>query len=142
MPEPSSMMRIRLRPPASMAISIDRAPASMAFSTSSLTAEAGRSTTSPAAIRSIRIGSRRRTAILRARRSEPYRAPDDGDEQRTFAEHALGGAFGIVERHCIDHRIALVEVIDIQSLDLEVHQLAGDLQRGIETQGIGAGQIA
>ena len=48
---PSSVTRIRRRPPPSVTISIRVAPASSAFSTSSLTTLAGRSTTSPAAMR-------------------------------------------------------------------------------------------
>jgi len=63
MPAPSSTTRMNLRPPSSTVTSTDRAPASMAFSTSSFTAAAGRSTTSPAAMRSTRTGSRRRTGI-------------------------------------------------------------------------------
>ncbi len=43
--------------------SMRRAPASSAFSTSSFTAAAGRSITSPAAMRSISSGSRRRTGM-------------------------------------------------------------------------------
>ena len=50
MPAPSSMTRIRLKPPPEVAISTRDAPASSAFSTSSLTTLAGRSMTSPAAI--------------------------------------------------------------------------------------------
>ena len=64
MPEPSSVTRIRRRPPSSITISMRVAPASIAFSTISLTADAGRSTTSPAAMRSIRIGSRRRMSMV------------------------------------------------------------------------------
>jgi hypothetical protein len=51
MPSPSSVTRIRRRPPPSVTISILVAPASSAFSTSSFTTLAGRSTTSPAAMR-------------------------------------------------------------------------------------------
>ena len=61
---PSSTTRISRRPPASTVTSMVPAPASMAFSTSSLTAAAGRSTTSPAAMRSTRMGSRRRTWLM------------------------------------------------------------------------------
>src|SRR5579862_6564941 len=50
MPQPSSAMRIRRRPPLSTSSRKDVAPASSEFSRSSLTTEAGRSTTSPAAI--------------------------------------------------------------------------------------------
>ena len=50
MPQPLSVTRIRLSPPAIVSISMVVAPASTAFSISSLTTEAGRSTTSPAAI--------------------------------------------------------------------------------------------
>src|SRR5579863_9496861 len=50
MPQPSSTMRRRRRPPASTSTRISEAPASREFSRSSLTTEAGRSTTSPAAI--------------------------------------------------------------------------------------------
>ncbi len=49
-PMPSSLTRMRRRPPSSTSSSIAVAPASSAFSTSSLTTDAGRSTTSPAAI--------------------------------------------------------------------------------------------
>ena len=51
MPQPSSSIVIRFRPPSSMAMLIRVAPASSAFSTNSFTAAAGRSTTSPAAMR-------------------------------------------------------------------------------------------
>src|SRR5262245_51265527 len=51
MPVPSSLTRMRRRPPPSVTTSMRVAPASSAFSTSSFTALAGRSTTSPAAIR-------------------------------------------------------------------------------------------
>src|SRR5437867_7964665 len=50
MPQPSSVMRIRRRPPLSTSMRKRIAPASSEFSRSSLTTEAGRSTTSPAAI--------------------------------------------------------------------------------------------
>src|SRR5439155_1471419 len=50
MPQPSSVMRIRRRPPFSTSMRKRVAPASSEFSRSSLTTEAGRSTTSPAAI--------------------------------------------------------------------------------------------
>src|SRR5579859_6636844 len=50
MPQPSSVTRISLRPPASTSTRMRVAPASSAFSSSSLTTDAGRSTTSPAAI--------------------------------------------------------------------------------------------
>ena len=49
-PQPSSAMRIRRRPPDSTSTRNSLAPASSEFSSSSLTTEAGRSTTSPAAI--------------------------------------------------------------------------------------------
>ncbi|SPF32486.1 hypothetical protein SBA4_1160002 [Candidatus Sulfopaludibacter sp. SbA4] len=50
MPQPSSTMRIRRRPPDSTSTRRSVEPASSEFSSSSLTTEAGRSTTSPAAI--------------------------------------------------------------------------------------------
>src|SRR5579864_380898 len=50
MPEPSSTMRMRRRPPVSISMRKDVAPASREFSKSSFTTDAGRSTTSPAAI--------------------------------------------------------------------------------------------
>ncbi len=59
MPDPSSRTRIRSMPPPSTSTSMREAPASRAFSTSSLTADAGRSTTSPAAMRSMTGLSRR-----------------------------------------------------------------------------------
>ena len=59
MPDPSSRTRIRSTPPPSTSTSMREAPASRAFSTSSLTADAGRSTTSPAAMRSMTGLSRR-----------------------------------------------------------------------------------
>ena len=63
MPAPSSMTRISFCPPPSMVTSTRDAPASRAFSTSSLTAALGRSTTSPAAMRSARMGSSRRMVM-------------------------------------------------------------------------------
>src|SRR5689334_8675653 len=50
MPTPSSVTRIRLRPPAWISTATRVARASSAFSTNSFTTLAGRSTTSPAAI--------------------------------------------------------------------------------------------
>jgi hypothetical protein len=50
MPQPSSVIEMRLTPPSSSRIRSVCAPASSAFSSNSLTTEAGRSTTSPAAI--------------------------------------------------------------------------------------------
>ena len=50
MPQPLSVTRIRLRPPALISTRICVLPASIEFSISSLQADAGRSTTSPAAI--------------------------------------------------------------------------------------------
>src|SRR5262245_21282630 len=49
-PQPSSLIRIRRRPPASTSMRKFVEPASSEFSSSSLTTDAGRSTTSPAAI--------------------------------------------------------------------------------------------
>ena len=63
MPQPSSVTRIRPRPPPLATTSMRRAPASMAFSISSLTTLAGRSTTSPAAMRLTRFGGSWRMAI-------------------------------------------------------------------------------
>ena len=62
-PCPSSTTRMSRRPPASIVTSIDFAPASSAFSTNSLIAAAGRSITSPAAMRSMVKGSRRRIGM-------------------------------------------------------------------------------
>ena len=50
MPQPSSVMRIRRRPPLKASTRMLVAPASSEFSSNSFTTEAGRSTTSPAAI--------------------------------------------------------------------------------------------
>ena len=50
MPRPSSVTRMRLRPPVPISTVMRVAPASREFSTSSFTTLAGRSTTSPAAI--------------------------------------------------------------------------------------------
>ncbi len=77
MPEPSSRTRIRSPPPPSISMSIREAPASSAFSMSSLTAEAGRSTTSPAAMRSITVLSRR---WMRGKRPSSYRAGSGGSQ--------------------------------------------------------------
>src|SRR6185312_9632523 len=64
MPSPSSVTRIRRRPPPSVSTSMRFAPASSAFSTSSLTTLAGRSTTSPAAMRLTTPSDSWRTGIL------------------------------------------------------------------------------
>lgn len=77
MPAPSSTTRMSSRPPAAMVTAMARAPASIAFSTSSFTAAAGRSITSPAAMRSTRTGSRRRTVML-ARRGARLRPARPG----------------------------------------------------------------
>ena len=50
-PSPSSVTRMRVRPPSLISTTMCRPPASRLFSTSSLTTAAGRSITSPAAIR-------------------------------------------------------------------------------------------
>ncbi|SIT36112.1 conserved hypothetical protein [Paraburkholderia piptadeniae] len=50
MPQPSSVIEMRLTPPSSSRMRSVFAPASSAFSSTSLTTDAGRSTTSPAAI--------------------------------------------------------------------------------------------
>ena len=63
MPDPSSEMRMKEVPPSRAMISIDAAPASTALSISSRTTEAGRSTTSPAAMRLMRVSSRRMTGM-------------------------------------------------------------------------------
>ena len=62
-PMPSSTTEMKVRPPSFRETAMRWAPASIAFSTSSFTALAGRSTTSPAAIRSMSTGSRRRTGM-------------------------------------------------------------------------------
>ncbi len=49
-PQPSSVIEMRLTPPSSSTMRSVVAPASIAFSSNSLTTDAGRSTTSPAAI--------------------------------------------------------------------------------------------
>ena len=56
MPQPSSVTRMQVAPPSSMATVMFLAPASKEFSTNSLMTEAGRSTTSPAAIMSATWG--------------------------------------------------------------------------------------
>ena len=58
MPYPSSVTRIKRRPPPRISTRISRAPASSAFSKSSFTTEMGRSITSPAAMRSATSGER------------------------------------------------------------------------------------
>ena len=63
MPLPSSVTRIRPKPPPFATTSMRVAPASIAFSISSLTTLAGRSTTSPAAMRLTRFGGSWRMAI-------------------------------------------------------------------------------
>src|SRR5579859_1055069 len=80
-PAPSSATRIRASPPPSAWTSIRMAPASSAFSISSLTTLAGRSTTSPAAMRLISSGGRRRMVMApsirgdSAESSRPLRRP-------------------------------------------------------------------
>ena len=69
-PQPSSVTRIRDRPPPAVTISISRAPASSAFSTSSLMTLAGRSMTSPAAIRFTVSGANWRMVTVCASLSE------------------------------------------------------------------------
>ena len=63
-PCPSSLTRIKERPPLSTLTSTFLAPASSAFSTSSFTTDAGRSTTSPAAIRFATTSANRRILWL------------------------------------------------------------------------------
>ena len=58
-PQPLSVTRIKLLPPSLISTVIWLAPASIAFSTSSFITEAGRSITSPAAISSKTLLSRR-----------------------------------------------------------------------------------
>ena len=59
-PVPSSVTRMRLRPPAPISTEMRVGPASSEFSTSSFTTLAGRSTTSPAAIWFATCSGRRR----------------------------------------------------------------------------------
>ena len=68
-------------PPPSISTSMRDAPASRAFSTSSLTTEAGRSTTSPAAIRSMTSPESRWILVKRASRGHLEKhdlSADDG----------------------------------------------------------------
>src|SRR6478609_5425581 len=88
MPSPSSRTRISAVPPRSVSISMRVAPASMAFSTSSLTTEAGRSTTSPAAIWSMRWDGRTRIGMCRGF----YRSGARGSGSRVAGDDGRGAA--------------------------------------------------
>ena len=104
MPAPSSTTRISSRPPAAMVTAMARAPASMAFSTSSLTAAAGRSITSPAAMRSTRTGSRRRTVMICPRPSRRI-GRGTGQPNRSAAplgKIALGEELGLLHRRLVE----------------------------------------
>jgi len=73
MPAPSSVTRMRLRPPAPISTVIRAASASRAFSTSSFTTLAGRSTTSPAAIWFATWSGRRRMRFTRRVQSSKFK---------------------------------------------------------------------
>src|SRR6266404_6624779 len=74
MPDPSSRIRTRRRPPSCRSISTRFAPASSAFSTSSLTTAAGRSMTSPAAIWLASVASSRWMRATGAQSSRAWQA--------------------------------------------------------------------
>src|SRR6267378_2003248 len=73
-PDPSSRIRTRRRPPSCSSISTRFAPASSAFSTSSLTTAAGRSMTSPAAIWLASVASSRWMRATGAQSSRAWQA--------------------------------------------------------------------
>src|SRR5882762_2343339 len=75
MPDPSSRIRTRRRPPSCRSISTRFAPASSAFSTSSFTTAAGRSMTSPAAIWLASVASSRWMRATGAQSSRAWQAP-------------------------------------------------------------------
>src|SRR6266851_6813552 len=85
-----------------------------------------------------------RSAALGGRR---LRAADHGDEE-TAVEQALRHPLHVGERHRIDEAVALVDVVDAEILELDLHELPGDLGRGVEAQreralliGLGLGEL-
>src|ERR1043166_38463 len=71
---------------------------------------------------------------------QSLRAPDHGHEQAVI-EQAPRHAPGVGERHRVDHRAAPLRVIDAELVELVLHELAGDLGRGIEGDRISALEI-
>src|SRR6185312_15907335 len=59
---------------------------------------------------------------------------DDRHDQVLRIEQALGGAFGVGERHCLDLGVALVDILGTQVLLPEEQQLVGDLGVAVEAQ--------
>ena len=83
MPQPLSVMRMRLMPPCSRSTRISVAPASRLFSSNSFNAAAGRSTTSPAAIWEMSKSGRIRILMVRADKPRHAGRPSHG---RDFAK--------------------------------------------------------
>src|SRR5829696_114943 len=148
MPQPSSTTRTSSCPPPAVTTSIRVAPASTAFSTSSLTTLAGRSTTSPAAIRSIRTFGRARTGMstdlgqagtLRFGNAD---GPSHRDDERlAVREEPLRGALHIRHSDLLHELVAAIDVVEAEALELDLRELVGDLRRGVEAQGVRAGNI-
>src|SRR6185312_910275 len=157
MPLPSSVTRIRLKPPPWATTSMRLAPASIAFSTSSLTTLAGRSTTSPAAMRLMRFGGSWRMAIQGARgvSRAQIAARDDftrfyrrlvervdaqemaGEDRFQHEMHHQGAKRPLVEPFEVDgaHRPAGREQGLGDRLLLRGHEIAGGVPR--EVLGVG-----
>src|SRR3954471_2745274 len=79
-------------------------------------------------------------ALRLIRLGEPLRASDHKGE-RLRVEQPLGDALGVRERHGIDHRVALLGIIDAELVELDLHKLAGDLARCVEGNRVGALEI-
>src|SRR5687767_14525200 len=133
-------------------ISMREACASRAFSTSSLTTLAGRSITSPAAIRLTVVSESRLIGIstpslaagrpaLRPLTFQPFRLADDGDDKRIGIDQPPCYALYILKRHRFNEAVALIHIVDAEVLLLYAQELVGDLGAGVETQGVGTGQI-
>src|SRR5262245_14853298 len=76
-------------------------------------------------------GFRQSAAVLHA-----LRAPDHGDQEAI--EQALGDATRVGDADRIDHAAAAIDIVDAEVVELDLHQLAGDLRRGVEAKRIGS----
>src|SRR5437764_335796 len=68
---------------------------------------------------------------------QPLRAADH-QREHLGVEQALGDALGAGKRHRVDHRTAPLGIVDAQLVELDLHQLSGDLARRVEAKRIRA----
>ena len=68
------------------------------------------------------------------------RAADHGVEHFA-AEQASRGALGVGQGDALDQAVASCDVVDAEPVELDLHELRGDLGRGVEAQRIGTDQV-